>query len=200
MATRIFLSIALAALIAGCRTTAPVVTNTSTITISPLKEEDSYAQYDCKHNGTLSSQQLRDSTVFGRATKVQIVAFSNKVVTALPIDKNSIAYKYIKETVTLTGEQIDKLTDVFYNYNYSDTLTSRGSRHGSCYFPRHAVVLLDSLNRVLSYFEVCFECENHKIRPANEHFGEFCIGKYELLEGSFRSFGITFFHEEEERW
>jgi hypothetical protein len=202
MMTRLFLFIALAGLITACGTTAPVVPDAPTITTAaqPLEEDDTFARFSCEHNGTLSSQQLRDSTVFGRAAKVQVVAFSNKVVTALPVEKNRIVYKYIKETITLTEEQTDSLTDLFYNYNYSDTLTSKGSRHGLCYFPRHAVVLLDSLNRILSYFEVCFECENYKIRPEKEHFGEFCIGKYDLLEAGFRSFGITFFHEEEEGW
>lgn len=192
MKTILFTSVTLLSLfLSSCGTTKTVTPPRP----QPVREA---SIYDCEHNGTLTNEERRDSTIFGRASKVQIVAFSTQVVRALPIDKNAIAYKYTKETVTLTEAQIDGLTDIFYNYNYSDTLSGWGYRHGSCYFPRHAVVLLDSLDKLIGYFEVCLECENHQSFPRGENFGDFCFTKYDLIEAYFKSVGVTFFKEEEE--
>lgn len=155
--------------------------------------------YNCYLNGTLTKEERRNLSHFRIAKKIKIISFSRKVVTSTPIDKNMIASKYVKDEITLTEDQIDQLTEILYNYNYSKDLKSWGSTHGACYEPRHSIVFLNSSDKVFGYFELCFTCENHETLPAGENMGVFCSTKYELLKNFFKSVGIQFFEEEKEK-
>lgn len=178
--------------------TGACATSVTTITTPVPQAERVTTIYDCEHNGTLNAEERRSISLFNNAAKIQIISFSSNVVRSTPIDKNVLVYKYTKETITLSDEQINELTDILYNYNYSDTLTSFGVTRRNCYYPRHAVVFLDSLDKTTGYFEFCFECLNYKSNPSTENAGTFCNGKFDLLADFFKSAGITFFKEAEE--
>jgi hypothetical protein len=150
----------------------------------------------CELNGTLSPEERREISLFKIAKKIKVVSFSRQIVLSTPIDQNKIASKYVKDEITLTEAQIDRLTELLYNYNFSKDPASRSITHGDCYEPRHAIVFLNSSDKVFGYFEFCFECKNHRTVPARENVGEFCSGKYQLIEDFFQSIGVTFFKEE----
>lgn len=145
--------------------------------------------YDCELNGNLSPEERRNISLFKIAKKIKIVSFSRKVVSATPIHHNQIVSKYLKDEITLTEDQIDQLTEILYNYNFSKSLDSRTISHGDCYEPRHAIVFLNSSGKAFGYFEFCFECNNHQTFPAKEYIGEYCNGKYWLIEQFFQSAG-----------
>ncbi|WP_341904699.1 hypothetical protein [Fluviicola taffensis] len=154
--------------------------------------------YDCQLNGNLSKEERRTISFFRIAKKIKLISFSQKVVHSTPIDKHLIASNYLKDEITLTEDQIDRLTEILYNYNFSKDLNSRTITHGDCYEPRHAIVFLNSSDKVFGYFEFCFECKNHRTFPTKENIGEYCPTKYLLIADFFKSVGITFFEEQEE--
>lgn len=154
--------------------------------------------YHCELNGNLSTEERRAISHFKIAKKIKIVSFSRKVATSPPIDKNQILSKYLMDEITLTEDQIDKLTQILYNYNFTKEPGPRGITHGSCYEPRHAILFLNSSDKVFGFFEFCFQCQNHQTVPARENIGEFCPGKYDLIQQFFQSVGVTFFKEEAE--
>ena len=154
--------------------------------------------YNCVLNGTLTKEERRNISHFKIAKKVKLISFSRKVAIATPIDKNMLASRYLKDEITLTDSQIDELTEILYNYNYSTGLKLWTISHGSCYEPRHSIVFLNSSDKVFGYFEICFECRNATTLPAGENIGTFCADKYELLKDYFKSAGVQFFEEERE--
>lgn len=152
--------------------------------------------YNCVLNGTLTKEERRNISHFKIAKKVKLISFSRKVAIATPIDKNMLASQYLKDEVTLTDSQIDELTEILYNYNYSKDLKVFGSTHNDCYEPRHSIIFLNSSDKVFGYFEICFECKNSTTLPSGENMGKFCSNKYELLKNFFKSAGVQFFEEE----
>lgn len=154
--------------------------------------------YDCELNGNLSPEERRNISLFKIAKKIKVVSFSRKVVSGTPIHHNQIASKYLKDEITLTEDQIDQLTEILYNYNYSKDAGSISFTDGCCYYPRHAIVFLNSNNKTIGYFEFCFECREYQTLPYGENAGVFCPGKYELIHRFFESIGVTFFQEEAE--
>lgn len=154
--------------------------------------------HDCELNGNLSPEERRNISLFKIAKKIKVVSFSRKVVSGTPINHNQLVSKYLKDEVTLTEDQIDRLTEVLYNYNYSKDVGSISFTDGCCYYPRHAIVFLNSSNKTIGYFEFCFECRAYQTLPYGENAGVFCPGKYELIHRFFESIGVTFFKEEAE--
>lgn len=151
--------------------------------------------YNCELNGNLSPDERRNISLFRIAKQVKVVSFSQKVVTRVPIDHNQVVSKYLKDEITLTEDQIDQLTNILYNYNYSKNQPI-SFRDGCCYYPRHAILFLNSSGKVFGYFEFCFECGSRETFPYGENAGQFCPGKYELIKQLFQSVGVTFFKEE----
>jgi hypothetical protein len=165
--------------------------------VLPVKDL-SFTLFNCELNGTLSKEERRAISFFKIAKKIKLISFSQKVVHSTPIDKHLIASKYLKDEITLTEDQIDELTEILYNYNFAKDPSTRTITHGDCYEPRHAIVFLNSSEKVFGYFEFCFACENHKTFPTKENIGEYCPTKYDLIAHFFKSVGITFFEEQEE--
>lgn len=152
--------------------------------------------YNCELNGTLTPEERRNISLFKVAKKIKVISFSQKVVRSTPLNENRIASKYVKDEITLTEEQIDQLTEILYNYNFSKNMSSKTISHGECYEPRHAIVFLNSQDKAFGYFEFCLKCDNHQTVPAREYLGEQCATKYKLIEKFFESIGVTFFEEE----
>ena len=176
-----------------------VFTSCKTVTKQNITAQNHFdADYNCVLNGTLTKEQRRAISHFKIAKKIKLISFSQNVVTATPIDHNILASKYLKDEITLTDSQIDQLTEILYNYNYSKELKVWGYSHNGCYEPRHSIVFLNSSDKVFGYFEICFECRNVTTLPAGENIGTFCADKYELLKDFFKSAGVQFFEEERE--
>lgn len=154
--------------------------------------------YDYQLNGNLSKEERRNISFFRIAKKIKLISFSQKVVHSTPIDKHMIASKYLKDEITLTEDQIDQLTEILYNHDFSKDPKSMTITHGDCYEPRHAIVFLNSSDKVFGYFEFCFECKNHRTFPLKESIGEYYPTKYLLIADFFKSAGITFFEEQED--
>ena len=156
--------------------------------------------FECEYNGNLSPEQRMARYPFNKATKVQIISFTNG---STPIENDTIITLKTKECINLDSIQIHTLTDILYNYNYTNVDTSafyrslslaRGVR-SACYYPRHAFIFLDEKDKVMEYLEICFECSGLETNLTREETGQFCWGKYDLLKNFIKSNGIIYFGE-----
>ncbi|MRG45295.1 hypothetical protein GFS24_09220 [Chitinophaga sp. SYP-B3965] len=115
-------------------------------------------------------------------------AFSDMVPLTETIDTN--VYSPAKEIKSLTRLQIDKLTDVLYNYGFRGRVHSQKTR--SCYDPRNAILFYDNAGKPLAFIEICFECL--QTRESNEKIslGQMCDQKLDMLKDLFRKAGIEY--------
>jgi len=102
----------------------------------------------------------------------------------------------IKEKKILSAFEIDKLTDILYNFDYKSTKSYKGLRIAdegySCYNPRNAIVFLDEKGLIAEYIEICFECHRREESSEKIKTGEFCTEKYDLIRKYFYTAGIKY--------
>ncbi len=158
----------------------------------PLSPKDFHDDQKCYHNGKLSTSERLKIYPFNSQDKIKIISFLSSLGMT-PIVNDTISSSQIIDQITLTTAQTDNLTDILYNYNYSKKTNVINETEYGCYNPRHAIIFLDKTDKVLSYIEVCFECEQIKTFLPKESIGHFCDGKYELLKNFFISIGIKHF-------
>lgn len=161
----------------------------------PPTPDDFHDDPKCYHNGHLSKSQRRQIFPFNQAESVKIISFHAKLGRT-PIQNDTIITSKVIEIKTLTEKQIDQLTDILYNYNYSKKTNLISYTETGCYSPRHAIVFNDKSKQVFSYIEICLECRKTVSNLPKESLGNFCVGKYELLHQFFLSIGIDHFKEE----
>jgi len=136
---------------------------------------------------------------FNISTQVQFVSFISTMTEdgekinfndSLPRLNDTICYSKLHEIKTLTFSQVDKLTDIFYNYSYkgnSNTIKSL-----SCYNPRNAILFLDNKGKVIEFIEVCFECRKTEESSDKISLGDMCEQKIYMLKNLFKKVGIEY--------
>ncbi|MEA5140706.1 hypothetical protein [Arcicella rigui] len=109
---------------------------------------------------------------------------------SFPRINDRMLYSKLTEVKTLTYLEVDKLTDIFYNYGF------RGSIHvnieTACYNPRNAILFLDNNGEIVDFIEICFEC--HKARTSSDKIslGDMCDQKLNMLFDLFKKVGIEY--------
>ncbi|TCC93769.1 hypothetical protein EZ428_03075 [Pedobacter frigiditerrae] len=106
---------------------------------------------------------------FNKAVQIQLVSFEDptgggqrdstkKIIYNQNMPKSyfAVCINPFKEIKTLNYIQVDKLTDILFNYG------PLGENHicsfGACYSPHNAILFLDENGKVFDFIEICFHC------------------------------------------
>jgi hypothetical protein len=136
--------------------------------------------------------------VYTDTSKIPINApVKEEVYHALLEKKQKLDSARIKEKKILSALEVDKLTNVLYNFGYTSTKSYKGYLLGEaggyrCYNPRNAVVFLDENGLIAEYIEICFECQRTEESSEKIGIGELCENKFELIRKYFRATGIKY--------
>lgn len=169
--------------------------------------------HECKQLNKYTNAQLWKIEPFRSAKKIEIVSFPFSIITQfdslamkefeykesfddLPLKNGELDMRYIKEKIELDSSSIFSLMSILFNVGFREK--PRMIEHTSCYSPRHAVLFYNDKNssKPYVYYEICFECghfyvlENKEVMFNKYKLGDFCSGKYKLLEDLFRKIGI----------
>lgn len=158
----------------------------------PPTPDDFHDDPKCYHNGHLSKNERRQIFPFNQAASVKIISFHSKLGKT-PIQNDTIVTSKTIEIKPLTEKQIDQLTDILYNYNYSKKTNLISFTETGCYAPRHAIVFCNKSKQVISYIEICLECKKVISLLPQESLGTFCSGKFDLLRKFAASIGVKHF-------
>ena len=161
----------------------------------PPSINDIYDDQKCYQNGKLTKSQRLQIFPFNEAESIIVTSFNSKQGKT-PIINDTIISTKIIEHIQLSEIQIDSLTNILYNYNYSKKTNIISDTENGCYYPRHSIVFLNNSKKVISYIEICLECKKMISTLAPERLGNFCDGKYELLINYFKAIGIEHFKDE----
>ncbi len=119
---------------------------------------DMESDQKCYKNGRLTKTERSLIFPFSEAEKVRVVSFKSSLGKT-PIENDTIIESLCFENIELNDNQIDNLTEVLYNYNYSKKSNMFVSETAGCYYPRQAIIFLDINSKVTDYIEFCFECQ-----------------------------------------
>ncbi len=133
---------------------------------------------------------------FNNTAQVQLVSFVGSsqhtfyVTDSLPRQNDTICYSRLNEIRALTITQIDKLTDILYNYEYAGPIHSMSS--SNCYMPKNAILFLDKNGKVFEFIEICFECDRTKESSEEISLGDMCDQKISMVKNFFKEVGIKY--------
>lgn len=111
--------------------------------------------------------ELMAEIIYSDTTKASINTPIKEEVYHTLLQKTKLDLTRLKEKKILSALEVNKLTDVLYNFGYTSTKSYKGlliaeSEGYRCYEPRNAIVFLDENGLVAEYIEICFECYNRK--------------------------------------
>jgi len=137
---------------------------------------------------------------FNISTQIQFVSFmgssrtvDNEVVytnDSLPRINDTVCYSKLHEIKTLTFSQVDRLTDILYNYGYRGTIYTMST--AMCYNPRNAILFIDSSGKAFEFIEICFECDKTRESSDKISLGDLCDQKMSMLKDLFKKTGIEY--------
>jgi hypothetical protein len=112
-------------------------------------------EYDCVKKLKLSPKERLNQFPFNYAIKIQLISFSPGHLT-VPLNKKSINWSQLKDSVTLTTKQIDSLTELLFNLGFKG---NRYTKNVSTALGLDlAIAFFDISNNLFEYIEVCFDC------------------------------------------
>jgi len=92
----------------------------------------------------------------------------------------------------LSKQDINKLTDLLFNYGYRSKKYGVVEDRMSCYDPHNAILFFNDKRKVIAYIEICFDCLRMQFSSNKIHIGEKCTEKINMLKNFFTSTGIKF--------
>ena len=161
---------------------------------------------DCAKRNSKSFSSRIKNYPFNLTAKIQLVSFKHNPDTAnfgeytrdsLPKLNDTVCYSKLFEVKTLSLTQIDKLTDLMYNYGFKFIPKIKGNVYliGSvlqCYNPRNAILFLDKDNKVFEFIEICFECKRIRTSSDSIGIGVKCNQKLKMIQNFFKEVGIDY--------
>lgn len=116
-----------------------------------------------------------------------------KYLNSIKIGQDTLNLKEFEEVKMLNLSQIERLTDVIFNYSHKGKYYVFSDV--KCYEPRNAIIFLDYNNKVLGFIEICFGCDHLRTSDKRINIGDFCTEKYNLIRDIFLEsrikYGIT---------
>ncbi|GEM_PF-2265932 len=144
----------------------------------------------CYKNGHLTVAERSGRYPFSEAAKVVFMAF-DEASGKIPVANGPFDSAQIKSIKVLDNKQLNTLTDLIFNYNYSTKNQLRVHTEPGCYIPRNAILFIEEQERVFAYLEICFECYQYKSSEEQVNLGAACEDKLNLLKKLFNDAGVT---------
>ena len=182
--------------------------NSEEKTTRPATEKESKIQ---KRNQNCIKQTNKSFTIrlrnypFNLSTQIQLVSFrgidTSKDqdmidVDSLPRQNDTVCYSKLKEVKNLTFKDVDKLTDILYNFGYQGQTWTPGVTYigtmTQCYNPRNAILFLDKNGKAFEFIEICFECRKTRESSQKIFLGQMCEQKLDMFKDFFKTVGIEY--------
>lgn len=147
----------------------------------------------CVHRNKLTETKRAAIYPFNKAKKVMLMSFNDKdwrldYFSKTPkITDISIA----KTSKELTKSDINKLTDLFYNYGYKKMEWVKTMvEEKDCPELKNAILFIDEKGKIFEYIALSFGCDEVEFSSQKVSYGDDCNTKKELLKQFFISNGI----------
>ncbi len=164
------------------------------------RKNDSLADVNiqCLKTDLFSVTERNKNYPFNKAKRIELISFddpNSDFTIPLPVKKGKLDQSKIREQKTLAINQINELTNIFYNIGRTPVphLAYKAVDIGaSCYEPRNGIVFFDSNDRVFEYVEICFGCRRSRVSSKRVKVGDECEQKHDILRDFFLEQGLKF--------
>jgi hypothetical protein len=155
---------------------------------------------NCIRSKNISFKNRLKMFPFDNTSHIIIVAHKTKngmvgddlkrYLNSIKINQDTINLHEFAEVQHLNLSQIEKLTDLIFNYSHKGKEYS--ILEANCYDPRNAIIFLDKNNKVLGFIEICFGCNRLRTSDKRIGIGDYCDKKYALIKEIFCDSGIKY--------
>ncbi len=178
----------------------------------------SHAQeIECGWYGKKSIVERDKMFPFSEAKKVLLISFptqreiyqeklSNenkyKILKSFSLDRDTIPTVYeATEIVEIQKNEIDKLSNLLFNFKIKKLPKRYSLTFINCYQPRNAILFFDENDVIISSLEICFQCLQAYLSPDEYEINklvniESCSERMNFLKDLFKSNGIKYGIEE----
>lgn len=165
------------------------------------KYDKEIEKLNCKKKSSINLKKRLENYPFYQTSQIKFVSYKQKeegkigddlriYLDLLYAKKDSLIENKFDEIRILNLSQIEKLTNIIYNFGYKST--PKISEGLKCYMPRNAILFYDNENKLIGFIEVCFECKNYRTTDKRITLGEECTQKFDMLKEFFVECGIKF--------
>ena len=152
------------------------------LTADKYKREGFY----CGNSRRISLKEIGKQFPYSETHSIRVVSF--KGYDSIPKTAGKIDFKKMYEVKTLDKGLTNKMMDILVNYDNKNL----AMEIAFCWSPRNGIILMDKNWKVLSYLDICFECQLYDFEPKPATFGRFCNEKMDAIQGIMKKAGITY--------
>ena len=154
--------------------------------ITPFVSE---GDLNCRYIKKFNEEERLKFYPFNISDTVKLASFRFHT-NSYPFHKDYVVIDSLIEFITLTQKEVNKLTDILYNNFYKQQ--PNYEVFSMCFFPRNAIVFIDSKGKIREHVNICFHCDNYGRSSDEISLGDNCEQKMEKLRKLFKSVGVKF--------
>ena len=165
------------------------------------KYEKEFEKSNCVRSNKLSFENRVLNYPYNISSQIKIISYKNKgegfegeelqkYLDLIISNKDSLNESNFDEIQILNTKQIERLTDLIYNYGFKEK--SEISVMSNCYMPRNAILFYDNENNLIGFLEIFFECNNYRSNNEEITIEEHCTQKMQLMKEFFKDCGIKY--------
>jgi hypothetical protein len=146
-------------------------------------------KYDCVQVGNLTSNQRLSKYPFNKAYKIQILSFSSEALN-LPLVNGSLDWNNVKDSITLSRNQIDSLTNLLFNFGCTASKIVKSI--STAVAVDIAIVFIGASNELIDYIDICFDCREIDLflSKGNKKIGMPCNQRLDRLKQFSQAWGL----------
>lgn len=154
----------------------------------------------CKETSNISLSKRIENYPFNISKKIIFISYKqNKsgvegtelsdYLKNLKLNQLKFNIKDVNQAYFLNKNNIDELTNLFYNIGSTDT--RQATMNYGCFTYKNAILFLDENDYLIEYIKFSFEC--NKIETSNENVttGKKCTYKLFVIEDLFKKYNIN---------
>ena len=160
-------------------------------TTPPIHAPNSKVGMDqnCIYNNKYSESQRLGFYPLNISDTVKLISFRYHI-NDYPVQKGHLVKDSILEISVLNKTEINRLTNILYNYNSNRQGNIRSTR--SCFQPRNAILFIDRVGQVREFALISFSCDQFELSSNRIEKWDACYQKSQMILGLFISAGIKY--------
>lgn len=148
----------------------------------------------CAHRNKFTEAERASFYPFNKAKKVLLISFTDKdrIIDYYAKTPRITDIAMAKSSKQLRKVDINRLTDIFYNYGFKTMKLEKHmvAENPDCPELKCAIVFVDENNKPFEYIAFSFHCDEVEFSSEKVSYGDECSTKREFLKDFFVSKGI----------
>ncbi|HEY9196848.1 MAG TPA: hypothetical protein VIM77_11305 [Mucilaginibacter sp.] len=110
----------------------------------------------------------------------------------LVIENQQLDYSTLMGAKILNKTQIEELTNIVFNYEYSGMKNYPSTGFAVCFDPRNSIIFFDKDGKIFDHLDICFACHRYDSQSRKLGIGTECTQKFDMPAKFFIKSGVPY--------